>query len=354
VAAVESAYRIGAYIWTWAGGPTTNAGVTILTGAIERVVLVLAASVVLALGVSGLAHAAFPLTLGEGSQLALRSIGLTIAVSAALALLIHRRRRSPDGASADPVASTIVATLMMMAMFAMLSVLPPLLGTGESTPGAPPPEAPSRAGADRSAVDPPMESLGGLVRANPQDRPEAEATPVGPPAAPFQPPQEGGAALTILQIGIVLLAFLILAIGLFEAIRRALARRRMEPLEVEMPPEEPDAAKEFEEAMRKSVAELADDRPNPGNQVTSAYYRLLAVLDEVGFPRRRQEAPHEHLHRALVRLGVSPAPMRRLTELYVFAEFGRGQIGPAHRRAASEALEVSLKSLRKRHPRLDP
>ena len=119
-------------------------------------------------------------------------------------------------------------------------------------------------------------------------------------------------------------------------------------------PEAPHAAKELEAAMQRFVVDLAEERPDPENQITSAYHRLLAALERAGFPRLPQEAPHEHLHRVLVQLGVSPDPMRRLTELYVFAEFGRSQIGAAHREAASDALQVSLEALWKRYPRLRP
>ena len=91
-------------------------------------------------------------------------------------------------------------------------------------------------------------------------------------------------------------------------------------------------------------AMLAD--PDPRTAVIGAYARLLAALDEAGFPRRAEEAPHEHLWRSLGPLGVRRPPVHRLAELFVRARFTPHPVTDEHRRAAIAALADAVADLR--------
>lgn len=91
-------------------------------------------------------------------------------------------------------------------------------------------------------------------------------------------------------------------------------------------------------------AMLAD--PDPRTAVIGAYARLLSALDEVGYPRRAEEGPHEHLWRILGPLGVRRAPVHRLAELFVRARFTPRPITEAHRQAAIGALADAVADLR--------
>ena len=106
----------------------------------------------------------------------------------------------------------------------------------------------------------------------------------------------------------------------------------------------PEAA---EAGLLASLYELAWEGGEPREQVTAAYYRLLASLTEAGAPRLMQEAPHEHLYRVLGPLGAHPEPLHRLTGLYVMAQFSERTITEGHRGEAVQALEESLTSLRR-------
>ncbi len=93
-------------------------------------------------------------------------------------------------------------------------------------------------------------------------------------------------------------------------------------------------------------AMLAD--PDPRTAVIGAYARLLAALEEVGFPRRAEEGPHEHLWRSLGPLGVRRPPVHRLAELFVRARFTPHPVTDEHRRAAIAALADAVADLRLR------
>jgi hypothetical protein len=108
------------------------------------------------------------------------------------------------------------------------------------------------------------------------------------------------------------------------------------------------AAEDAEAMLRASLGAFDYDGDDPRLQITAAYHRLLVALADAGAPREPQEAPHEYLYRALGPLGVRPAPMHRLTELYVIAQFSELPITTDHRADAIAALEEGLRDLHAR------
>lgn len=147
-------------------------------------------------------------------------------------------------------------------------------------------------------------------------------------------------------------AVLALLLGAFALLAFAppmvrVAGRMVEPAPLADPPAPaPAPAKAVVEEGLADVlrAMLAD--PDPRTAVIGAYARLLAALDEVGFPRRPEEAPHEHLWRALGPLGVRRAPLHRLAELFVRARFTPRPVTEDHRQAAIGALADAVGDLR--------
>ena len=145
----------------------------------------------------------------------------------------------------------------------------------------------------------------------------------------------------------VLSWLLVLVLGL--AVFRLLFRRqrRLAHERAIATPLEPLKARE---AVQASLDEVLPFGRDPGCQITAAYLRLLEALSTAGVPKKSEEAPHEHLVRALGPLGVTPEPLHRLAGLYVLAQFGGHPVTPRHRAAAADALEASLDGLRSAHP----
>jgi hypothetical protein len=124
------------------------------------------------------------------------------------------------------------------------------------------------------------------------------------------------------------------------------AERVSSPAPVDLPPAPaPRRARPMEESLAEVLRSMLAD-PDPRTAVIGAYARLLAALDEVGFPRRAEEAPHEHLWRSLGPLGVRRAPVHRLAELFVRARFTPHPVTVEHRQAAIAALADAVADLR--------
>lgn len=126
------------------------------------------------------------------------------------------------------------------------------------------------------------------------------------------------------------------------------AERGMAPVPVEpVPPTVAARARRttVEEGLADVLRAMLAD-PDPRTAVIGAYARLLAALEEVGFPRRSEEGPHEHLWRSLGPLGVRRPPVHRLAELFVRARFTPQPITDEHRRAAIAALADAVADLR--------
>jgi hypothetical protein len=126
-----------------------------------------------------------------------------------------------------------------------------------------------------------------------------------------------------------------------------LLRRAREPVLEPQPGAIPVAAAAA--ALEASLHDVAYHGSDPRKRIAQAYHTLVNAIAVAGAPRRPQEAPYEYLHRALAPLGVEPAPMQRLTELYVLAQFGRRPTTHAHCSEAAAALEESLRRLRTVH-----
>jgi hypothetical protein len=165
-----------------------------------------------------------------------------------------------------------------------------------------------------------------------------DPVPVDPETAPERLARGVEAVLALLLGAFALLAF---APPLVRAAERATG-----PVPVDLPPPPPrPSPKAVEEGLAEVLRAMLAD-PDPRTAVIGAYARLLAALDEVGFPRRAEEAPHEHLWRSLGPLGVRRPPVHRLAELFVRARFTPHPITDEHRRAAIAALADAVADLR--------
>lgn len=153
------------------------------------------------------------------------------------------------------------------------------------------------------------------------------------------------AVLALLLGGFALLAF---APPLVRVAERTLTPAAPDPAPAPVRPPARSVEQGLAEVLR---AMLAD--PDPRTAVIGAYARLLAALEEAGFPRRAEEAPHEHLWRSLGPLGVRRPPVHRLAELFVRARFTPHPVTDEHRRAAIAALADAVADLRLPDPDVD-
>jgi hypothetical protein len=151
------------------------------------------------------------------------------------------------------------------------------------------------------------------------------------------------AATTALRwIGRILLPilFIALVIGVWVISGRLGGARE------EAAPGPPVAPERAEAGLQASLDALARPGLDPRSRITAAYQALLAALAAAGAPREPQEAPIEHLRRALGPLGVRPEPMHRLTQLYIVAQFSDRPVTEHDRLAAADALKAALAGLR--------
>lgn len=119
----------------------------------------------------------------------------------------------------------------------------------------------------------------------------------------------------------------------------------LEPSEPEGDDGEPVVPTTVEEGLAEVLRSMLAD-PDPRTSVIGAYARLLTALAEAGFPRRDEEAPHEHLWRSLGPLGVRRQPVHQLAELFVRARFTPRPVTEEHRQAAIAALADAVADLR--------
>lgn len=166
-----------------------------------------------------------------------------------------------------------------------------------------------------------------------------EPLPVEGDAAPDRLARGVEAVLALLLGGFALVAF---APPIVRYAERTAGPAPSEPVP-QPSPRRPAAT--VEEGLAEVLRAMLAD-PDPRTAVIGAYARLLAALQEVGFPRRAEEAPHEHLWRSLGPLGVRRAPVHRLAELFVRARFTPHPITDEHRQAAIAALADAVADLR--------
>lgn len=322
--------------------------VGLVVRAVPIVVLVMAACVVVAVGAGGAGLLVPPVLPGSGWRLAIRSVGAAAVIAGVIGLAVQRGQASYEGRGRDPTVAALLGAATIMTVLAVLSLLAPAVtapadGPAERfaavRPGEPEQgdeQIPSRAtGPKRSPGIPGGFGLG-LSGGN-------RGRSVGQMEESLGEERDLSAATRVFEwIGRILmpLLFLALAIGVWMITGR-LGRAREE-----VAPGPPVAAESAEAGLQASLDELAHMGRDSRAGITAAYRALLAALAAAGAPREPQEAPHEHLYRALGPLGVRPEPMHRLTELYIVAQFSERIVTERHRIAAVEALEAALAGLR--------
>ena len=309
-----------------------------------RVLLVLAAGVVVALASAGGRLLVPALALERGALLAVRVAGGLVAVGGAALLLTQRRRILATGArSPDPTVVGLRTAATIMVVLTALATLAPRVaarraGDGGGFSGSIPLPLPRWGlGGGSGDNDPPPPVRGGdsQIRSTPRDVSFIDPGPLGP-TGPDQ-------ALVRRVTGTILLLFLLLVAFMFVR-----GRMRRSVVEVPEPPLPPVAPKRAEEGLEATLEELLPLEGDPRQQITAAYQRLLAALASADAGREPQEAPYEYLRRVLVPLGIRAEPLLRLTELYVLAWFSPRPVGEEHRAAAIAALTDSLGDLRAR------
>jgi hypothetical protein len=322
------------------------AGGTTFGRILPLVLLVLAVSTVVTVATNGLRLIVPAVDVRGGWAWGIRVAGAAAVVAGAMGLLAQRRRiraegrqRSDSTVVALGTAATIMGLLTVVGLATQAQDLRNGFGGGfMSFPiGLFGIEADGAADADR-----PPPAYGGdpliIGKRVDQDRVNpADSTPLHDRLARYRALLQRIARALLLILLVVVVALRARILG------QRLWRRR------ELPPDEPLAPEDAEAGLEASLGEVARDGGDPRRQITAAYRRLLEALAGAGAPRLPQEAPHEHLHRVLGRLGVPPHPLHRLTALYVAAHFSERPMVEGHRAAAADALQVSLASLRAAH-----
>jgi hypothetical protein len=308
------------------------------------VVALAAAGVRLLLPAAGLAGAWGPVV---------RVAGVAAAAAGFWGLMAQRGRLMQPGRRApDPTAAGLVAAGTTMAILAALALLAPrqrvIVPSADrmgdvATAQSEPPETPPPGASSRNRNGGFFSGFGlGLLRGR-RLRTGARG------AATPQNPEPQSPAWSLLRnarwvlVGLLLLAAALIA---FRQLRRGGLDDELDDEPPEPEPEPTVAAEDAAAGLAASLDALAAPGRDPRQQITAAYRRLLLALAAAGAPRQPQEAPYEHLDRALGPLRVEPGPMHRLTELYVTAQFSEHPVTESHRAAAAEALAVSLDGLR--------
>jgi hypothetical protein len=287
---------------------------------------------------------ALGLWLVRGAGAAVALLGLRALRARRTQLRAEGMRRPDPGTIALRTSATLMGLITVIALL-VRPALPPRTGGGMPLPS--PIEMPFGLGGSRAGERPPQtRGSDPIIRSTPRDR---VPPPPAPPVSSRDDSLRDAFWRMIRAIGPLL--WIAAAIIAYLASRRRLRRWWSNP-----PPdgETPLDAEEAEEVLEASLTDVSGDHDDPRWQITSAYRRLLAALAEAGVPRRPEEAPYEHLRRALEPLGIGPEPLLRLAELYVVAHFSRRPLTDRHRREAAEALEASLADLRAARPARPP
>lgn len=289
-----------------------------------------------------------PLALEGALFWAVRGAGIAAAGAGLAYLLATRRRHRAEGLRGpDPMAASIrtagavMVALTFLALFNPAPVPPDEPGTGGGVPTLV--RSPWGTGTP-SDEPPPALTKGGTQQvrgSQPRGRIRDPVALDTPPVFAVEPDLRQKVR-RILMVFLLLMATVLLVRALLHRIG---ARGVHGPALLE-----PEAAEAGLEATLAEVVRLGD---TPRDRITAAYHHLLTALAAAGAPRHPPEAPREYLHRVLGPLGVHPAPLYRLTELYVLAQFSDHPVTDRHREQAAQALQQSLADLRRAAPHAD-
>jgi Domain of unknown function (DUF4129) len=108
---------------------------------------------------------------------------------------------------------------------------------------------------------------------------------------------------------------------------------------------EPAPAEELADVLDETLDDLRTEA-DPRRAVVAAFARLERALGAVDLPRARAETAEEYVGRALERLAVPEAAIRRLTLLYERARFSQHRVDEIMRESALEALTEVRNELR--------
>lgn len=313
------------------------------------VLLVVAASALVAIGSSGTGLLLPAADLNERGLWAVRMAAAVAVAAGAAGLLVQRRHLlSAADRRYDPAVAALVTAASIMGVLALLSLLAPgsvaQSEAGQQMVAAE--RAPSSAdgGEASGSARPPSGISGGFGIGVAGGRSDGGAAARGGDESP-----EGDPRFAWTRLGRLAAIFiLIVLIALAMISLRILGRGGVPPQEP--PGRPPVAAADAEAGLEASLDALSLDEQDPRGGITAAYRTLLGALADAGAPREPQEAPYEHLFRTLAPLSVDPAPMHRLAELYVVAQFSTHPVTAEHRDAAAAALALALRSIRAAHP----
>jgi hypothetical protein len=164
--------------------------------------------------------------------------------------------------------------------------------------------------------------------------------PPNTPAAPSAPPLHRlppGAAHAAAGAPVALIAGAVLgalAVAAALAVPALLRRRGVAPgpaLAAPEPEAEPVLAVD-------AALTVLDTEADPRRAVIAAYATMEEMLGRAGSPRRRSDAPADHIERSLVHLGAGRAAAGRLAQLFERARFSVHAIDEPLRRSAIDAL----------------
>lgn len=321
------------------GGPAASGGL------LSLISLVLAATAVVAVTTKGPWLLPPALHLGTAWTWVVRFAGLALAGAGVAGLMAQRRIIGVwNGRSADPTVVALRTAALIMGGLAVVAFLhsPSRNRDGRAENGStiqgPRAQEPSDGGSGSSGSQPALTMGGDPVMMG--SRPPGEVRRTRPARGGATSTSRENPLRTLVRLLVRILVIATLLFALVTLVLRLRLRPRAPPADMA------EAGTAAQAALQASLEEVYRNDGAPRDQITYAYRRLLAALAAVDAPRRPEEAPHEHLHRVLGRLGVRPGPLHRLTELYVEAQFSRRALTDRHRADAIEALEASLADLR--------
>ena len=314
------------------------------------VLLIVTACALVAIGSAGTGLLLPPADLNDRWLWAIRLAGAMAVAAGAAALLAQRRQLlSAVDRRYDPAIAALVTAASIMGVLALLSLLAP--GSIRQTEAEPrsvtaerAPQAQDDVGDASGSARPPSGISGGFGVGVAGGRSDGGRTARPGDGSPDSDPRLERTRLGRLAAIFILIVLAGLAMISLRMLRSGAASPRL-PLA-----EPPVAASDAEAGLQASLEALRLDDQDPRGGITAAYRTLLSALADAGAPRAPQEAPYEHLHRTLAPLSVDPAPMHRLAELYVVAQFSEHPVTADHRDAAAAALALALQSIRASHP----